>query len=485
LTRPPTTGTSTTGTDTISGERQAEIGSVPYRVDLTQGGLVGGILRLTWPIMVGALLQTTVQLVDVFMVGRLKAGATAAIAAVGMSGTIMFVMMIVMMAASTGAQVLVSRAFGARDPDLAERATAQSFWILGAASCGIVAPVGFFLARPLLVWTGAAPDVAEVGEPFLQLMFIAAPAMMVNFLFAAVMQGAGDSRTPLIVNAAINAVNIFLNWTLIFGKFGFPALGVTGSALGTLTARSVTAVAAILILSSGRFALTVRWASHARPDLALWGRILRIGVPSGLQGLTRAVSNWLLVRLLATLPGSTPILTGNFIAGQILLITGFIGFSAISAGMTVVGQNMGAGHTDRAESGGWAVVRLAILAEVVPVTCYVLFAPQLIRVIGRDVTGEAVGYGVLALRILALAEPGWATNMALSGAVRAGGDTMSPLRYTLYYQLILGIGGAALLMLRFGAGPAAVWGASLFGHTGQALALVWKFRRGEWRGMYV
>jgi len=460
-------------------ERQA------YRIDLTQGGLVRGILLLTWPIVVGALLQTTVQLADMLFVGRLAQGATAAIAAVGTSSTIIFVVMVIMMAASTGAQVLVSRAFGGQDRELAERVTAQAFWITGGVTCLVLAPAGALLAGPLLHVTGAPPDVAKVGEPFLRLLFIASPAMLTNFLFAACLQGAGDSRTPLIVNVCINLLNIFLNWAFIFGHFGLPRMGVTGSALGSLTARTIAAVAAIAILSSGRFALTVRWRSHLRADFALWARILRIGVPSGLQGLVRAVSTWVVVRLLTTLPGATPILSGNFIAGQILLITGFIGFASISAGMTVVGQNMGAGRPDRATEGGWAVVRLAALAEVIPVSVYLLLAPHLVRLVGRDVTVETVAYGALALRVLALGEPGWAINMALSGALRAGGDTLSPLWYTLGYQLILAMGAAAVLVLKLGAGPVAVWGCMLFGQTMPAFAAMWKFHRGEWKTMKV
>jgi len=460
-------------------------GRQPYRVDLTQGSLVRGILLLTWPIMVGALLQTTVQLADLFMVGRLSVGATTAVAAVGMSGTIIFVVMVVMMAASTGAQVLVSRAFGAGDLPLAERVSGQAFWIMGLTTCAALSPLGYFLARPLLHATGAAPEVAAVGEPFLKLLFVAAPAMMTNFVFGAVMQGAGDSRTPLIVNVFINLLNVFLNWTFIFGHLGLPRLGVTGSALGTLCARSIAALAALVILSSGRFALTVHWRNHLRPDFGLWARILRIGVPSGLQGLVRAVSNWILLRILTSLPAATPIISGSAIAGQILMITGFIGFSAISAGMTVVGQNMGAGRPDRATAGGWAVVRLAVWAEVLPVCLYVLLAPHLVGIVGRDVTAEAVAYGTLALRILALGEPGWAVNMALSGALRAGGDTMSPLRYTVYYQLLVGMGAGALLVLKFGYGPVAVWGSVLLAQMLQATATMWKFRRGDWMSMYV
>ncbi len=457
----------------------------PYRVDLTSASLIRGIVLLVWPIMIASLLQTLVGFVDLVMIGRLEGVATPGIAAIGMSWKIMFVLMVLVFAVSTGTQVLVSRSVGAGDRRTAGHATGQAFLILGSSVGLILAPAGVYLAPALLRLTGAPPEVQELGTPYLQIMFLAAPGMLTMFLFASSMQGAGDSRSPLVLTASVNVINAFLNWLLIFGNLGFPQMGVQGAAWGTFAARYVGALAALIMLSSGRFAIVVRWREHLRPDFGLWARMLRIGVPSGLQGLVRAVSGWLVVRILATVSDPTGVISGNAVAEQVMMLTAFIGFAAMPAGMTVVGQNMGADQPTRAEAGGWAVARLATITMLLPAAVYVIAAPQCVRLVGPQLTPEAVVYGVLALRILALGEPAWAINMSLGGALRGGGDTMSPLMYTVYTQLFMGIGAGALLVGQFGAGPGGLWGAVLVSMWVQSVLTVWKFSRGQWKSLTV
>jgi MATE family multidrug resistance protein len=462
-----------------------ELRPEPYRIDLTQGSLLRGILLLVWPIMIASLLQTLVGFVDLLMIGHLAEVATSGIAAIGMSWKIMFVVMVLVFAISTGTQVVVSRSVGAGDHETARRATGQAFLILSLTIGLVLSPLGFLLARSLLRLTGAPPDVEEVGAPYLRIMFLAAPAMLTMFLFASSMQGAGDSRSPLVLTASVNIVNVFLNWVLIFGNLGFPQMGVTGAAWGTFIARSLGAVAALALLSSGRFAIAVRWRAHLRPAPDLWVRVFRIGIPSGLQGLVRAVSGWLVVRILATVSEPTPVLSGYAVAEQIMMLTAFIGFAAMPAGMTVVGQNMGAEQPGRAEAGGWSVVRLATIAILLPAAAYAIAAPQWVRLVGPKLTPEALMYGALALRVLALGEPAWAINMALAGALRGGGDTMSPLMYTIYTQLLMGIGGGALLVGHLGTGAEGLWGAILIAMWVQSFLTMWKFNRGEWKSLTV
>jgi putative MATE family efflux protein len=456
----------------------------PYRVDLTQGGLLRGLANLVWPIMLASMLQTLVGFVDVLFVGRLL-NATAAIAAVSMCWMIMFVLSVLVFAVSTGAQVLVSRSVGARDMQTAQRATGQGFLLLGLTVGVLILPLGIHFAPWLLRITGATPELERIGTPYMRVMFLTTPAMLASFLFAGCMQGAGDSRSPLVLTAAINVINALLNWALIFGHLGFPAQGVMGSALGTFTARWLGAGAVLVLLSSGKLALTVDWVQNLRPDLTLWWRMLRIGVPSALQGLVRAASGWIVVRILAFSPDTEAVIAGNALAQQILMLTSFVGFSAMPAGMTVVGQNMGAGRPDRAETGAWTVAKLAAGAMLLPVAVYAAGAPTWVRMVGREASAEALSYAAVALRILAFGEPCWAINMSLSGGLRGGGDTVSPLVFTVITQLCMGIGGGALIVLLTPAGPPGLWGAIVFAMYAQAAVTSWWFRRGRWKTLIV
>lgn len=454
------------------------------RVDLTQGRLASGILRLVWPIMLASLLQTLVGFADVVMVGRLP-DATVGLAAVNMSWKIVFVVMVLVFAVTTGVQVLVSRAAGARDPRTAERATGQGFVLLVLTVGCVLSPLGYLFTPQLLQLTGGEPEVVDVGTPYLRLMFVAGPGMLTTYLFSACLQGAGDSRTPLILTACVNIINVALNWVFIFGNLGAPQMGVVGAAVGTVAARTLGATAALILLSSGRLAIKISWAEHLRPDFGMWWRTLRIGIPAGLQGFTRAISNWLALWLLTRAGDSTPVIGGAAIADQILMVTGFVGFAALPAGMTVVGQNMGAGRRDRAERGGWAVAKLAMLLMMIPALIYFVGASLWVPLVGKRATAEAVAFGVMALRILSLGEPAWAINMALGGALRGGGDTVAPLVFTIATQLCIGVGVGMLLVLGFGMGPHALW-LSILGSmwVQSAVTALW-FKRGRWKSLSV
>jgi putative MATE family efflux protein len=451
---------------------------------LTRGGLLRGLAMLVWPIMLASLLQALVGFTDVLFVGRLP-DATAALAAVNMCWKVVFVVMVIVFAVTTGSQVIVSRSVGAGDLHTAQRATGQAFLLLELLVGLVLTPLGLYLAPWLLRVTGATPELEAIGTPYLRAMFLTGPAMLTSFLFASSLQGAGDSRSPLILNALINVLNAGLNWALIFGHLGLPALGVMGSALGTFTARWVGAAAALMLMSSGRLALSVNWAAHLKPDFGMWWRMLRIGVPSALQGLVRALSGWIVVRILALTPDVEAVIGGNAIAEQILMLSAFIGFAAMPAGMTVVGQNLGAGQPERAESGAWAVVKLAVGLTAVPIVAYVLAAPFWVRLVGREASPEALAYGATALRILAVGDVCWAANMALGGALRGGGDTVSPLIFTVVTQLLMGIGAGALIVAYTPAGPPGLWGAVVVAMYAQSAITIWWFRRGRWKTLAV
>jgi Na+-driven multidrug efflux pump len=146
---------------------------------------------------------------------------------------------------------------------------------------------------------------------------------------------------------------------------------------------------------------------------------------------------------------------------------------------------MGAGHPERAESGAWTVVKLAAGLMLIPVTVYVAGAPLWVRLVGREASAAAVAYGVVALRILALGEPCWTINMTLAGALRGGGDTVSPLIFTIITQLCMGIGGGALIVGLTPAGPPGLWGAIVFAMYAQAAITTWWFHRGKWKTLTV
>ena len=214
--------------------------------------LLWQVWRLSLPVILTNLLQSLVDVVDVFMVGRL---GPIAIAAVGMSSAIRMLVLVMLLSVAGGAMTLIAQAKGARDSERMSFVTRQAI-SSGVLLSLVLTAVGMLLSRPLLVLANGngEPEAVELGTQFLQILFLGTPFMVLSIVFSRLMQGAGDTVTPLVLNGSINLLNIFFNYLLIFGIGPFPAMGVAGSAVGTVLARGLIVLAVfIIILDSCEF----------------------------------------------------------------------------------------------------------------------------------------------------------------------------------------------------------------------------------------
>ena len=216
------------------------------------------------PIIGENLLQTMVGAVDTFMVARL---GQAAVAGVGTAFEIVFFIISILSAIDVGATVLVSQAIGAADQRRANQLARQA--IVWGLVLAIPVSIGIYLAAPLIIALfGTEPDVAVATSPICRSLRPRA-ALFLSFVCGAVLRGAGDSRTPLAAAVLANIVNVVVAYTLIFGNFGFPALGVAGSALGAAVGRGAGAAYMLVAMARGKKAISLRgswgWRPHILP----------------------------------------------------------------------------------------------------------------------------------------------------------------------------------------------------------------------------
>ncbi|MHC4915077.1 MAG: MATE family efflux transporter, partial [Planctomycetota bacterium] len=240
---------------------------------------------------------------------------------------------------TTGCTAMVARAIGAGDRAGAERAAAQGL-AMGLALSALVAGAGVPLAGALLRAMGAEPEVIETGRPYLQIMTGGSAFMVLAFVFGSVLRGAGDARTPLIMVAVANALNIALDPLLIFGLWGFPRLGVAGSSWATITSRAVaTGVLAWVFFVRGHRQFHLRPAS-LRPDMLTIGSILRIGVFGSGQMLIRNISALVVMRIVTVF--GTVAVAAYTIGLKLWFMVLMVGIGMGGAAGTLVGQNLGA-----------------------------------------------------------------------------------------------------------------------------------------------
>lgn len=465
------------------GASNIEVGAAPTgaaprargRVDLTQGNLLGGIVRLSWPIVAGAFLNWLMGIADIKMVGYL---GPEAIAAVGSARGAIFTLMAIIFALSTGTQVLVARYSGEGNRAEVANITRQAI-ILSVLFGLLLVPAGVVFSRPLLASLGAQATVLDQGTVYMRVYFYGAVALMLNFLLSAALNGAGDTLTPLLALLFINAAHVLLEWLLIFGVGPFPHLGVAGAAWAVVASRSVAALALLWIVSSERFAIQMPLRQRWRADLTAWGKTFYIGVPASIQGFTRNLAYLLVLAVLNATPAGALAVAGFTVCGQIQAVGIMVGLALMSAAMTAVGQNMGANDARRAERSGWTVMRISVAISALMAAAFIGGSRWLIGFFTTDT--ETIRWGVASLVWLSLALPFQTAGMAFSGALRGAGDTMSPLYASLVCTSVVGPALAWVLAIGAHIGPDGAWVGLAVSLVLQGFLLGWLFRRGHWK----
>lgn len=450
------------------------------RVDMTSGSLLPKVAMLSWPIIGAYLLQVAVGIADTKMVGSL---GPVELAAVGTANGVMFFFVSISFAVSMGVQILVAQYTGRGDTQSTEQVLKQGIMAAVAITLLIVSPWGVLLSSWIMKLMGADVEMVRHGAPYLQLMFGGMLFLILSFVITGALQGAGDTLTPLMILLVANAINILCNYVFIFGVGPFPALGVQGAAVGTLVSRVLSAGAGLWVLASGRFALVLHWRRSWQVRWNTVGRILALGFPASLQGVTRNFGFMVMIKVLALTTAGTYAIAAYTVSMQIRMLTTMVGLALMAAATTAVGQNVGARNIERAGKSAWIIVALAAGISTISGIIYATFGGYFTGLF-NDHT-QVVAIGAQALLWLALSEPFLTAGMVLSGALRGAGDTISPLIISIISITIVGPLVAYVLAITFGMGTLGVWLGINIGIWLRIVLLVWQFQRSNWKRLPV
>ncbi|MBW2240725.1 MAG: MATE family efflux transporter [Deltaproteobacteria bacterium] len=310
--------------------------------DHTQGRLLVSLLVLALPLVVTSLAHATFQMVDLAFLSRLGEQATTAVVVTNQSIRQVFFMLA--MGGSFGAQALIARAIGEGDQGLAERVTGQVL-LLGAGMSVAVALIGLLFAGPLLGAMNVSPAVLELGVPYARLTLLLAFGFLFGMLFHGVLQGAGDTTTPMVISIVQIPITLTAEYVLMFGAGPIPALGVLGVAAGLAIGQAFGLVLMFRVLFSGRSRIHLR-PHHLRPDREWLGRILSLSWRPGLQMLGGFIVNVAFLGLMGSFGEKAQ--SAYSIGLRLGMVGPMIAFPLAGAAATLVGQNLGAGNIPRA-----------------------------------------------------------------------------------------------------------------------------------------
>ena len=456
--------------------------SSPFDRSLVEGPIGPAVWKLAWPTMLQNVIAGLQGVVDHVLVGHLI--GYAGNAAIGVSWQIFLVVIVFMASLFTGQAVLVARFVGAGEADKVNR-TVQQALLTAVAMYAVLGPAGYFGAPYLLDLVNASPEVRGLALPFLRINFLFSIGMLLFFMLTSALRAAGDARTPLRLGVTMTILNVVLNLILIPGLGPIPALGTAGSALGTVIASSAVSSFAMYQLFKGRLVIRVSRHMNWRPDWTIIRSLFRFGLPTGVQGIAMNVAGVMLLRFIGSLQQSAAAQAAYAIGyTELFSLITWTSVGLMGAAATIAGQNLGAGHPERAVQGVHTASKIGVGVAASVGLLFVAFPEALLGAFGATEAAVAT-IGEQLLRYLAIS--GFFITIALTytGGLQGTGDTRSPLFITLASQIAVPIGMCTVIQSMRPLQPADIWLAIVLGHLTRCVLTVLRFRQGKWRTIQV
>lgn len=394
-----------------------------------------------WPLL-EQVLTFCVGTTDLVISGRMASGdeRTAVLDAMGLGGYVAWFFNILQVAVATGVMALVSRATGARDRGLGEKALGQGVWLGAAAGCLSLGALQAGIPT-LIRWIGLSPEAAVQAEVYLRTFAWSGPFSGVMFAINAALRGSGDTRTPFIGMVVVNLVNIGMSWFFVFGPEPWGGRGIEGIAMGTV-AGWIAGLAVVAGLV-GRTGDTLRWAWRGlKPQWETMQRVLRVGAPQSIEIAGMWGIHAYGIRVISRLPEEGA-LGAHILAIRVESMSFLPGFAVATAAAALVGQYLGAGSRDMAVKSVRLCWKLGAAIMGGMGLMFVLFGRRIIEAIAPD-SAMHVEMAAPLLVVCALAQPFFATCIVLKTTMRGAGATAMVIRYSFLSMIFYRVGMLAL-----------------------------------------
>ncbi len=426
-------------------------------------------LAVAVPVILSQLGQVVVQFADSMMVGRL--GATQ-LASVSFAGAVFTIGMFFVMGTSMGLTPLVGQSSARGEHRRCANLFQNSFvmnLLMGGLIILIMFAGSFFMDR-----MGQDTEVVELAVPYFRIMLVSLIPMLIFYSFKQFMEGIGNTRVAMLITIGSNVVNIALNYVLIYGKLGFPELGVSGAAYATLIARILMPIAFILVfMKRDSLRRYFSFFNRASFSYASVKNLFNVGMPIGGQilveqiafGFTTIMAGWLGAVTLAS----------HQIAMNISTMV-FMILCGLSAGTTIrVSHQFGEGKIEDMRRAAHASYHLTFFSVVICDILIILFRSQIPLLFTNDqevITLAADLMIILSIYLL----PDGLQNVAL-GALRGIADVKAPMIYAVFSYLLLNIPIGYFCGFVLGYGVMGVWVGFIAGLSAASVLFMLRFRK--------
>jgi len=446
-----------------------------HEVDLTSISIKRAIILLAIPMMLEMAMESVFALVDLYFVGHLE-NSSHAIQTVGLTESVLTIIYSLAIGLSMAATAVVARRIGEKNPEAAAKAGMQTIVIAVAVNI-LISIAGLIYAGDILLLMGASIETANHGTTFVRIMMGGSVIIVLLFLINGIFRGAGNAAIAMRSLWIANIANIILCPIFINGFGPVPAFGLTGAAIATTIGRGLGVCYQVYNLFNGKNALKIR-ISQFLPDLEQIKAIVKIAAPAIFQFVIASCSWVFLAELVATTGGDEGS-AGYQTALRLMMFFMLPAWGLSNAAATLVGQNLGAGHIDRAEKSVFQTLKYIIIfmavVSVVFLTCGHLFA----SFFTSDV--KVIEIASRALKILSIGFVIYGAAMVFSSAFNGAGDTWTPTKINIIAFWLFQIPLAYFLAKYLEMGPTGVFIAIPTAEAGIALAAFILFKKGKWK----
>ncbi|NPA53405.1 MAG: MATE family efflux transporter [Aquificae bacterium] len=369
------------------------------------------ILSLAIPAALNNFLDTIQLLIDMLMVGKIS---PEAIAAVGLSGQLIILIYAFLSTFYVGTNALVSRFYGAKEYKKADK-TVFNTVILSLFFSIPFFIFSYFYNHIFFSFMGVNKEVLSLGNEYISILSFSIPFLFIGSVLYSALNASGDTKTPLFIGIFTNILNTALNYCLIFGNCGFPKLGVSGAALATAISYILEVIIYIFIF----FFKLKKISFYPEFSLDLIKRVLKVGIPAGLEKVISFSSFLIFVKIIASF--GTYTLAGYQIGLRIEGLAFMPGFGFAVAAMVLVGQYLGAKDPKKAEESAIETTKIASIFMGFIGIILILFPEPLVNIFTND--KKTIEEASLYLKIVGITQVPLAVEFVINGALRGAGAT--------------------------------------------------------------
>ena len=430
------------------------------------------IFRMAWPAIVQEALNTIVTYIDAALIGGLGANASAA---VGLTGTIFWLVSSIPSAFGVGVLSVCAQADGAKDENLIKKAGQQALFLalaLGLIMMGLTLGVSPYIAE----WLGGDPVILKDATTYFTITCLPMVFRICVIVLSNALRGVSDMKTPMFINLLMNVVNIVLDFFLIYPTREIFGIMVPGAGLGVLGTSIGTAVSFVF----GGVAILYKFCTNKRfgfretgfhYDKSVMKRCLDIAFPSAAKRALICFDHIIFSSMIARL-GVIPF-AAHTIAIQAEQAFYIPGYGLQSAAATLAGNALGEGNEKKLRKTTFNICSVAFTLMFIAGTVLFIFAEGLMSLFTPD--AEVIRLGAAVLRIVAISEPLYGVMVILEGVFDGIGDTKAPVLYALITMWGIRILGSFLLINIFNLGLQAVWIMMIADNIGRCLLLLTRF----------